>query len=173
MPAQARAFFLSHRYARPFPLRPCLSSGTARVFDAFLGSNPKTAKNIARLPKKGATAFAEFKSLPAEQETGQRTYDGAGIGTIYRGKRRELVKMAGVGLRNLLAGIFLATILFAQATPPGGRAGGLGNHDSTTSTVPDYGTNLWLSINLSNDVVHLLAGTTVEFLALDRICPTL
>ncbi len=55
---------------------------------------------------------------------------------------------------------FFVTNLFAQSIPPGSRAGGIGNHDSTSYIVPDYGTNLWLSINLSNNTVQLLLHNT-------------
>ncbi len=61
---------------------------------------------------------------------------------------------------NLLAWIFLVTNLFAQPSPPGDQTGGTNDHDSPLYTVADYGTNLWLSINLSNNDIHLLLHNT-------------
>ncbi|MGD0744049.1 MAG: hypothetical protein ABSA45_02745, partial [Verrucomicrobiota bacterium] len=70
------------------------------------------------------------------------------------------MKTAGVGMRISLAWILFVTIVFAQSIPPGRRVGEIGYHDATSYTVPDYGTNLWLSINLSNDSVQLLLHNT-------------
>jgi len=61
---------------------------------------------------------------------------------------------------NLLVWIFVVTNVLAQSLPPRGHGGGTDNYDSPFNNVPDYGTNLWLSINLSNDAVHLLLHNT-------------
>ncbi len=76
------------------------------------------------------------------------------------GHGRELVKTTGVGIGKLLVWIFLFTSLFAQSMPSGDRGGGTNNYDSPSYADSDYGTNLWLSINLSNDAVHLLLHNT-------------
>jgi alpha-tubulin suppressor-like RCC1 family protein len=80
--------------------------------------------------------------------------------TICKRNRRKLVKTAFIGIGNLLVWIFLVTNAFAQSNPPGGLEGGTNGCDPLSCNFPDYGTNLWLSINLSNDVVHLLLHNT-------------
>lgn len=60
---------------------------------------------------------------------------------------------------NLLAWIFLGVNVVAQSVPLGGGNSGT-NNDSPLNTVPGYGTNLWLSINLSNNAVQLLLHNT-------------
>jgi alpha-tubulin suppressor-like RCC1 family protein len=70
------------------------------------------------------------------------------------------VRTVIVGIGNLLVWIFLAANVFAQSGPPGGQDGGTTNCDSPLYVTPDYGTNLWLSINLSNSAVQLLLHNT-------------
>jgi hypothetical protein len=69
------------------------------------------------------------------------------------------VKRACFGMGNLLVWIILAANVVAQSVPPGGGNSGT-NNDPPLNTVPGYGTNLWLSINLSNNAVQLLLHNT-------------
>ena len=70
------------------------------------------------------------------------------------------MKRAWVGVGNLLAWIFLATNVIAQTIPAGNSGGGTNHYDLPSDVVTDYGTNLWLSINLSNNAVLLLLHNT-------------
>ncbi|MGD0253810.1 MAG: hypothetical protein ABSC01_14080 [Verrucomicrobiota bacterium] len=79
------------------------------------------------------------------------------------------MKTACVGMGNLLVWIFLATNVFAQPIPSGGRGGGTNNYDPPLYSVPDYrnleGGN-WLladqdfdyaALEQQNAAMHLLA----------------
>ncbi len=70
------------------------------------------------------------------------------------------MKSACAGMGSLVAWVFLVTNVFAQSIPNGDGGVGTNNYDSPLSAVPDYGSNLWLSINLSNGAVHLLLHNT-------------
>ena len=70
------------------------------------------------------------------------------------------MRTASVGIGNLLVWIILATNIFAQSGLPGGHDAGVPNADSPLYLTPDYGTNLWLSLNLSNSAIHLLLHNT-------------
>ncbi|MGA9451643.1 MAG: hypothetical protein WBW41_09935 [Verrucomicrobiia bacterium] len=70
------------------------------------------------------------------------------------------MKAACVGMGSWFAWIFLVTNVVAQSIPHADQGDGTSNYDSPLYAVSDYGTNLWLSINLSNNTVQLLLHNT-------------
>ena len=72
---------------------------------------------------------------------------------------RKLAKTGRIGTGNLLTWIFLVASAVAQPQPSDGKSG-TDNDDPQPGTNPGYQTNLWLSINLSNNTVQLLLHNT-------------
>jgi len=72
---------------------------------------------------------------------------------------RKLAKTGCIRTGSLLAWIFLGANVFAQPALPG-NGSTANTNDSLSDIAPDYGTNLWLSISLSNYTVELLLHNT-------------
>jgi len=70
--------------------------------------------------------------------------------TICNATERKLVKTVRVGIGNLLILVFLISNIFAQPISPGGSGEGTNG----------FGTNLWLSVDLSNNAVNLFLHNT-------------
>ena len=79
-----------------------------------------------------------------------------------KGTMKNLTKGAII-LAVTISLLFVCLAIFARILPPwagNGGSGGTNTYSGYSYLSPDYGTNLWLSISLSNNAVDLLLHNT-------------
>ena len=152
--------------AQPSPVNN-ITEAVRRVSPLRRSSNRKQpekvtkAQTILNIAQKWRDNVSPIHTITgANRRYDSRLSPGLNVWISCNRHGRKLVKAACVGMGSWFAWIFLVTNVVAQSIPHADQGDGTSNYDSPLYAVSDYGTNLWLSINLSNNTVQLLLHNT-------------